>query len=128
MSELSSRKVQKSAEQNPVVEESEAQKENQQKDDGNKEKQETSKVFFVELWESIFTPGTTPALIKATHGSFIILMLVFLCLIFVSKPAVRFHFINLLLITMAFYAVVVWFVRELELAKQQEALEASKRE
>lgn len=70
--------------------------------------------FFVELWESIFTPGTTPALIKATHASFIMLILSLVSLIYLSRSI---HFINLLVIALLLYGSVIWFINELNQAK-----------
>lgn len=70
--------------------------------------------FFVELWESIFTPGTTPALLKATHGSFILLLLSLLFLVYYTRSI---HFINLFVIAALLYALVIWFVGELQRAK-----------
>lgn len=73
--------------------------------------------FLVELWESIFTPGTSPALIKATHGSFILLLLSLLFLIYYTKSI---HFINLFFIALFLYAAVIWFVNELKSVKLKE--------
>lgn len=70
--------------------------------------------FFTELWESVFTPGTTPALIKATHASFILLIISLICLIFLSGSI---HFYNLLAISILLYGSVVWFISELNQAK-----------
>lgn len=70
--------------------------------------------FFVELWESIFTPGTSPALIQATHGSFILLILLLALLIYVTKSI---HFVNLLVIAVLLYGSVIWFIGELKAAK-----------
>ncbi|KAG5420986.1 PKR1 [Candida metapsilosis] len=71
-------------------------------------------VFIVELWESIFTPGTTPALIKATHGSFILLIVSLATLIFLTKSI---HFVNLLVIAVLLYGTVIWFINELQQVK-----------
>lgn len=73
--------------------------------------------FLVELWESIFTPGTTPALIKATHASFLALITSLTVLIFFSKSI---HFVNLLVIAVLLYATVIWFIGELEKTKKSE--------
>lgn len=85
--------------------------------------------FFVELWESVFTPGTLPALLKATHGSFILLLLSLLTLSWYTRSI---HFVNLLVIALLLYASVIWFVSELKSAqlKDNEALakEAEKTE
>lgn len=76
--------------------------------------------FLVELWESIFTPGTTPALLKATHASFILLHLSLLCLIYLTRSI---HFINLLVIALLLHGAVTWFVNELKHAKLKENAE-----
>lgn len=70
--------------------------------------------FITELWESVFTPGTTPALIKATHASFILLIISLISLIFLSRSI---HFVNLLIIAILLYAAVIWFIKELEQVK-----------
>lgn len=75
---------------------------------------QTTMSFFVELWESVFTPGTSPALLKATHGSFILLLLSLLSLIYYTGSI---HFINLFVIALLLYASVIWFVKELQSAK-----------
>lgn len=71
-------------------------------------------MFVIDLWQSVFTPGTTPALMKATHASFILLILSLISLIFLSKSI---HFVNLLVIAILLYASVIWFVGELAQAK-----------
>ncbi|KAK6204937.1 ER protein Pkr1-domain-containing protein [Scheffersomyces amazonensis] len=70
--------------------------------------------FVIELWESIFTPGTSPALIKATHASFISLIISLVVLIFLTKSI---HFFNLLVIAILLYGTVIWFINELKTAK-----------
>lgn len=83
--------------------------------------------FIVELWESIFTPGTTPALLKATHASFILLLLSLLSLIYYTRSI---HFINLFVIAGLLYGSVIWFVNELKHTKLQsnEALAGEEKE
>lgn len=83
--------------------------------------------FIVELWESIFTPGTTPALIKATHASFILLLTSLATLIFLTRSI---HFVNLLVIAVLLYGTVVWFINELQQVKlkDNEELNAQKAE
>lgn len=66
--------------------------------------------FMTALWESVFTPGTTPLLIKATHGSFVLLVLSLISLIYISGSI---HFVNLLIIALLLWATVTWFVQEL---------------
>lgn len=80
--------------------------------------------FFVELWESVFTPGTTPALITATHASFILLIISLIVLIVLTKSI---HFINLLVIATLLYGTVFWFINELQNVKLQTNEELSKK-
>lgn len=79
--------------------------------------------FFVELWESIFTPGTSPALIQATHGSFVLLILLLALLIYVTGSI---HFVNLLVIAVLLYGSVIWFIGELKAAKLKDNAEVAK--
>lgn len=72
--------------------------------------------FVTELWESVFTPGTTPALIKATHGSFVLLILSLLAMIYMSRSI---HFVNLLVISLCLWGAVTWFLKELAIAKRE---------
>ncbi|GMG20978.1 unnamed protein product [Ambrosiozyma monospora] len=72
--------------------------------------------FFVELWESVFQPGTTPALIIATHASFAALLISLLALIFLSGSI---HFINLFVIAALLWASVTWFICELQKEKDK---------
>lgn len=84
--------------------------------------------FIEDLWKSVFTPGTSPALMKATHASFIALFLALLFLIYQSRSI---HYVNLLVIAIALYLLVLWFVKELELAKlktNEELAEESKQD
>lgn len=70
--------------------------------------------FVAELWELVFTPGTTPALVKATHGLFVCLMVLLAVLIVYSGSI---HFINLFVIAGCLWAAVTWFILELEKEK-----------
>ena len=70
--------------------------------------------FIEELWQSVFTPGTTPALIKATHGSFALLIASLIWLIYLSRSI---HFVNLLVIALLLYGTVFWCIGELERKK-----------
>ncbi|CAI5756020.1 unnamed protein product [Candida verbasci] len=82
-------------------------------------------MFITELWDSIFTPGTTPALITATHISFVLLITSLIFLIFLSKSI---HFINLLIIALILYAAVIWFINELKNVKLQNNQELNNKE
>ncbi|ODV94599.1 hypothetical protein PACTADRAFT_50472 [Pachysolen tannophilus NRRL Y-2460] len=79
--------------------------------------------FITELWESVFTPGTTPALVKATHGSFLVLIISLITLIFVSGSI---HFFNLLVIATLLWGTVTWFINELEKEKLKSNQDLSK--
>jgi hypothetical protein len=72
--------------------------------------------FFVDLWDSVFTPGTNAALIRATHGSFVLLITSLLWMIWTSRSI---HFINLLVISLCLWATVTWFLIELEKEKSK---------
>ena len=79
--------------------------------------------FIKELWELVLTPGTTPALIKATHGLFIMLILSLVVLVATTRSI---HFINLLVIATLLYGTVVWFIGELEQLKEAKRKEEEK--
>ncbi|KAI5967681.1 PKR1 [Candida margitis] len=83
--------------------------------------------FIVELWESIFTPGTTPALIKATHASFILLLTSLATFVYLTRSI---HFVNLLVIATLLYGTVIWFINELQQVKlkDNEELNAKREE
>lgn len=81
--------------------------------------------FIVELWESIFTPGTTPALIKATHASFILLLISLATFIFLTKSI---HFVNLFVIAVLLYGTVIWFINELQQVKLKDNEELNAKE
>lgn len=70
--------------------------------------------FLTELWQSVFTPGPTPALMKALHASFVLLFISLFWLIYVTRSI---HYINLLVIALLLYGTVIWFVNELEKEK-----------
>ncbi|KAK7205897.1 ER protein Pkr1-domain-containing protein [Myxozyma melibiosi] len=74
--------------------------------------------FFGDLWESIFTPGTTPTLVKATHYSFaaLVVTLVTLCVSTLNK-----HFFFLTAIALGLWAGITWFITELEKLKEEMA-------
>lgn len=74
--------------------------------------------FLTDLWESIFTPGTTPALVKATHASFAMLVVLLVTLLVMTR---NLHFLGLLVIASGLWAAVTWFVAELEAEKKRQA-------
>lgn len=73
--------------------------------------------FFYELWESIFTPGASAALLKATHGSFVLLHITLAFLVYYTHSI---HFVNLFVIAALLHALVTWFVAELQRAQHMD--------
>ncbi|KAJ8104171.1 ER protein Pkr1-domain-containing protein [Lipomyces tetrasporus] len=74
--------------------------------------------FFQDLWDSIFTPGTTPTLVRATHYSFAALLvtLVVLCIATYNK-----HFFILTAIAGCLWGTLTWFIGELDKMKEEMA-------
>ncbi|ORY76102.1 ER protein Pkr1-domain-containing protein, partial [Protomyces lactucae-debilis] len=72
--------------------------------------------FVVELWESIFTPGVTPTLLKATYGAFIMLITTLSVLLFFTR---NIHVLALLVLSFGLVLSLAWFLQELEIAKAQ---------
>ncbi|SCU96959.1 LAME_0F18030g1_1 [Lachancea meyersii CBS 8951] len=70
--------------------------------------------FAEELWNSIFTPGTSPQLVIATHISFVLLACCLVWLIYSTRSV---HFVALLVIAVLLWATVTWFIAELQHAK-----------
>ncbi|SCU87092.1 LADA_0E01948g1_1 [Lachancea dasiensis] len=79
--------------------------------------------FFEELWNSIFTPGTSPQLIVATHVSFVLLSCCLGWLIYCTR---NLHFVALLTISTLLWITVTWFVNELHYAKLRDNEELAK--
>ncbi|KAF5094041.1 hypothetical protein D0Z00_003730 [Geotrichum galactomycetum] len=73
--------------------------------------------FTQDLWNSILTPGTTPALIKATHFSFAALLTTLAFLLVATK---NIHFVFLTIIASGLWAAITWFIKEVELEKQRQ--------
>lgn len=71
-------------------------------------------MFITDLWDSVFQPGTSPALIQATHGSFGLLLLVLAWMVYHTGSI---HFINLFVIAACLWAAVTWFLAELKQIK-----------
>ncbi|KAK9450718.1 ER protein Pkr1-domain-containing protein [Limtongia smithiae] len=72
--------------------------------------------FIKDLWDSIFTPGTTPTLVKATHYSFIALTVTLLVLCFTTFNK---HFFFMTAIDLGLWAGITWFIGELEQMKAE---------
>ncbi|KAK9240624.1 ER protein Pkr1-domain-containing protein [Lipomyces kononenkoae] len=74
--------------------------------------------FFTDLWDSIFTPGTTPTLIRATHYSFAALLVTLVAL---SIATYNKHFFFLTAIAGCLWGTLTWFIGELEKLKEDMA-------
>lgn len=74
--------------------------------------------FVEELWNSIFTPGTTPTLLIATNASFAALQLVLLALLLATYSI---HFLILSVICAGLWAAINWFANELRIEAQRVA-------
>ncbi|KAK9453348.1 ER protein Pkr1-domain-containing protein [Dipodascopsis uninucleata] len=72
--------------------------------------------FFKDLWDSIFTPGTTPTLVRATHYSFAALLVTLVALFATTYNK---HFFILTCIAGSLWGVLTWFIGELEKMKEE---------
>ncbi|KAI1382250.1 Pkr1-domain-containing protein [Hypoxylon crocopeplum] len=81
--------------------------------------------FMTELWESIFTPGTTPTLLVATNATFACLQLVLLALLVATYSI---HFIVLSFLCGGLWWAINWFAAELKVAQAKEAREKARSE
>ncbi|KAF2996555.1 hypothetical protein G7054_g13688 [Neopestalotiopsis clavispora] len=77
--------------------------------------------FFEEMWNSIFTPGTTPTLLIATNVTFAALQLVLFGLLLATYSI---HFVVLSFISGGLWAAINWFATEL---KKEQAKEADRK-
>jgi len=68
--------------------------------------------FMEELWNSIFTPGTTPTLLVATNASFAALQFVLLILLLATYSI---HFFILSLLSAGLWYAINWFAHELQI-------------
>ncbi|KAI0889898.1 Pkr1-domain-containing protein [Annulohypoxylon maeteangense] len=81
--------------------------------------------FMQDLWESIFTPGTTPTLLVATNATFACLQLVLLLLLVATYSI---HFIILSFLCGGLWWAINWFAAELRVAQAKEAREKARSE
>jgi hypothetical protein len=78
--------------------------------------------FLEEIWNSIFTPGTTPTLLFATNATFASLQAVLLALLLATWSV---HFVVLSLLCGGLWYAINWFAAELahQQTKEHEARE-----
>ncbi|KAM4059682.1 ER protein pkr1 domain-containing protein [Hirsutella rhossiliensis] len=75
--------------------------------------------FMVDLWESIFTPGPTPTILKAANASFAALQLVLAALLAATASV---HFAVLSVLCAGLWWSINWFAAELAVAQKQQQL------
>ncbi|KAM0282470.1 hypothetical protein ACHAQH_002984 [Verticillium albo-atrum] len=76
--------------------------------------------FAENLWNSVFTPGTTPTLLYATNATFAALQITLLGLLLATYSV---HFIVLSLLCAGLWRAINWFAAELAIAQEREAAE-----
>ncbi|PNY25822.1 V-type ATPase assembly factor PKR1 [Tolypocladium capitatum] len=79
--------------------------------------QPTMASFVTDLWESIFTPGPTPTVIRATNGSFAALQLCLLLLLLATHSV---HFAILSVLCAGLWWAINWFAAELAVAQTRQ--------
>ena len=80
--------------------------------------------FFVELWESIFTPGPTPTLLLTTNITFGALQVLLLALLLATYSI---HFFILSFLCGSLWYAINWFAAELKVVQAQQAEEERKK-
>ena len=73
--------------------------------------------FLAELWESIFTPGPSPVLLKAANATFATLQVLLFVLLVVTHS---FHFVALSFICGGLWWAINWFAAELAIATERQ--------
>ncbi|ODQ66032.1 Pkr1-domain-containing protein, partial [Nadsonia fulvescens var. elongata DSM 6958] len=73
--------------------------------------------FIMELWQSVLTPGHTPILVKATHASFILLLVTLVCLLVATRS---WHVFFLIIIAGCLWVSITWFINEIDTIKQEQ--------
>ncbi|KAK5078463.1 SMK killer toxin resistance protein [Lithohypha guttulata] len=80
--------------------------------------------FFEELWNSVFTPGTTPTLLVATNASFGALQFLLLILLLATYSV---HFLVLSVLSASLWYAINWFARELQIEQAKSATKEEQR-
>lgn len=81
--------------------------------------------FLADLWNSVFTPGPTPTLVRATNVSFLALQSILFILLVATWSI---HLFILSFLSAGLWAAINWFVRELEEANERERAKQAKLE
>ncbi|OAX82747.1 hypothetical protein ACJ72_02901 [Emergomyces africanus] len=72
--------------------------------------------FMEDLWTSIFTPGATPTLLVATNVTFAALQILLFALLLATYSI---HFVVLSSLCGCLWWAINWFVKELEISREQ---------
>lgn len=73
--------------------------------------------FLTNLLQSIFTPGPTPTLVRATNAAFAALQAIFLALLITTSSI---HFLILSILCAGLWFAINWFVTEIQAADEKE--------
>ncbi|KHN99858.1 Endoplasmic reticulum, protein Pkr1 [Metarhizium album ARSEF 1941] len=79
--------------------------------------------FIAGLWESIFVPGPTPTILKATNATFAALQIVLLGLLVATTSI---HFVVLSILCAGLWYSINWFANELAVAQTRQQQEAER--
>ncbi|RMZ89500.1 hypothetical protein DV736_g3278, partial [Chaetothyriales sp. CBS 134916] len=78
--------------------------------------------FLISLWESVFTPGPTPTLLRATNATFSSLQVLLFVLLLSTHS---YHFLILSILSGGLWWAINWFSAEVLAAKEQEAKDSA---
>jgi hypothetical protein len=73
--------------------------------------------FLSSLWDSVFTPGTTPTLLLATNGTFALLQTLLFALLIATYSL---HFVVLSVLCAGLWVGINWFAKEVQLAREEQ--------
>ncbi|KAF8417229.1 ER protein Pkr1-domain-containing protein [Tirmania nivea] len=73
--------------------------------------------FLHDIWASVFTPGTTPALVLATNVTFFLLQIILLILLYTT---LSYHFVAMNILCAGLWGGINWFMKEVEEFKRSE--------
>ncbi|OAQ72684.1 endoplasmic reticulum, protein Pkr1 [Pochonia chlamydosporia 170] len=79
--------------------------------------------FITDLWESIFVPGPTPTILKATNATFAALQVVLLGLLVATTSI---HFVVLSILCAGLWYSINWFAGEVAIAQKRQQEEAER--
>lgn len=81
--------------------------------------------FMTDLWESIFVPGPTPTILKATNATFAALQIVLFGLLVATTSL---HFVVLSFLCAGLWYSINWFATEVSIAQKKQEQEREREE